>query len=106
MQALPVWRYLTSMKLLLSVVLVPIVLSGTWQAPLFAREIEGVQSAPERRRAELRQALKTVTARETPGNKQSVDGTAPARHLSAQELADLRQQLRQGRREQLKPAKP
>ncbi len=91
------------MKLLRSVVLVPIVLSGAWQAPLFAREIEGGPSAPERRRAELRQVLKTVTARETPGKKQSADGTAPTRHLSAQELADLRQQLGQAGREQLKP---
>jgi len=57
------------------------------------------QPVPEQRRAELRQVLKTSSGRESQSGEQTPNSAPEQRHLSAQERADLRQQLRQQRPE-------
>ncbi len=55
---------------------------------------EAAPSAQERRRAELREALKRPAEREGAANAKTPEGAGEPRRLSAQERADLRQQLR------------
>ena len=53
------------------------------------------QTVSEQRRVELREALKAQSGAEQGAKPQSHAGTSQNRHLSEQERADLRQQLRQ-----------
>lgn len=68
-----------------------------------AQPAPGPQAAsrpvPEQRRAELRQVLKTSSERELQTREQTLNSASEQRRLSAQERADLRQQLRQQRPE-------
>ena len=57
------------------------------------------QLAPEQRRAELRLALKAPRSPELSGPEQSLEKAPASRYLSEQERTDLRQQLRQQRRD-------
>lgn len=61
--------------------------------------------APEHRRAELRLVLKEPRGRETPDKEQIFENVAYDRHLTPQERADLRRQLRQLRQD-AKPVSP
>lgn len=74
---------------------------GAWAQPPASREPTTAEpSAAEQRRAELRSALKVQRARDAQDRKDLTLEIAPAyRHLSEQERADLRQQLRPPRRE-------
>ncbi len=55
------------------------------------------QPTREQRRAELRTALKTPPSPELTDKNQATKADPANRHLSAQERADLREQLRQQR---------
>ena len=57
------------------------------------------QPVPDHRRADLRQVLKTSSGRELQSKEQTPNSAPEQRRLSAQERADLRQQLRQQRPE-------
>ena len=74
---------------------------GSWAQPPASRDPTTAEpSAAEQRRAELRSALKAQRARDAQDRKDQTLEIAPAyRHLSEQERADLRQQLRPPRRE-------
>lgn len=67
---------------------------GSWAQPAVRYD-----TAPEQRRAELRSALKAPGGREARASDQTPTNVPANRHLSAQERADLRQQLRQQRRD-------
>jgi hypothetical protein len=56
------------------------------------------QTGMEQRRSELRSALKTPRGRDAPDPQAMLANSPQPRQLSAQERADLRQQLRQQRR--------
>ena len=88
------------MKKILFFVLISLSAIGVWaQPPARSDETTAELSAPEQRRAELRAALKAQRARDAQDGKDQTLEIAPAyRHLSEQERADLRQQLRQQRR--------
>jgi hypothetical protein len=99
----PIWRYGLSMKhfhfffLFLSAVAV-----GVWaQSAAPRREEAAIQLSPDLRRSELREALKRSQTPQAQENSALVDAEALEprgiydRHLSAQERADLREQLRQ-----------
>ena len=99
----PIWRYGLSMKhfhfffLFLSAVAV-----GVWaQSAAPRREEASAQLPPDWRRTELREALKKPHTPQAQENSPLVDAEALEprgiydRHLSAQERADLRRQLRQ-----------
>lgn len=70
---------------------------GAWAKPAVCRDNVPAQTETEQRRAELRAALKAPRTREVPSKDQTLDKEPLNRHLSAQERADLRQQLRQQR---------
>lgn len=63
------------------------------------------QAASEQRRVELREALKVQRWAEHEAREQERAGSSPPRRLSAEERAELRQQLRQQGLE-VKPARP
>lgn len=99
----PIWRYGLSMKhshfffLFLSAVAV-----GVWaQSAAPRREETSAQLSLDLRRSELREALKRSQTPQAQESSPLVDAEAPEprgiydRHLSAQERADLREQLRQ-----------
>lgn len=94
-----IWRYLPCMKHFLFFLLALLVASGAWAQPAPARDVGYVQPAPVQRRAELRLALTPIRAREAQSKDQSLGAAPLGRQLSAQERADLRQQLRQQRRD-------
>ena len=74
--------------------LISAVVGGAWaQTPV--AQTAATEAALEQRRAELRLMLKTPRGREAPQSDQTLEKVSLNRHLSAQELADLRQQLRQ-----------
>ena len=74
--------------------LISAVVGGAWaQSPL--APTAATEAALEQRRAELRLMLKIPRAREASQSSQALEKVSLNRHLSAQELADLRQQLRQ-----------
>ncbi|MDD5332554.1 MAG: hypothetical protein PHS32_02315 [Rhodoferax sp.] len=87
-----------SSPLLLAISLLSI---GAWAQPAPNAQAAASQSAPEQRRAELRQALRLAPApapaRDDQRQEPALKSTPEKRHLSPQERADLRQQLRQQR---------
>ncbi|MEO8120028.1 MAG: hypothetical protein ABI606_11995 [Rhodoferax sp.] len=70
---------------------------GVWAQTAVGRAVRPEPAALEQRRAELRAALKALQEREEQGKDQMFENASAVRHLSAQERADLRQQLRQQR---------
>lgn len=70
---------------------------GAWAQTTVSRAARPEQTALEQRRAELRAALKALQEREDQGKDQMFENVSAIRHLSMQERADLRQQLRQQR---------
>lgn len=82
-----------SSPLLLAISLVSV---GAWAQPARGPEA-AAQIVPEQRRAALRQALKAAPARDGQAREPALKGAPEKRHLSPQERADLRQQLRQQR---------
>ena len=83
-----------------------LVAAGTWMQPAISRDMAATPApAPEQRRAELRLALKAPHGQTAPNPAQTLDNSPANRHLSAQERANLRQQLRQQRRE-AQPERP
>ena len=72
---------------------------GAWAQLAPGRDLVLTQPAPEQRRAELRSALKTPRSPEASGTERSLEKAPANRYLSEQERADLRQQLRQQRRD-------
>ena len=77
---------------------------GAWAKPALSRDTAPVQTAPaqtapEQRRAELRSALKAPRVQEPQKKGQKLEKGLANRHMSTQERADLRQQLRQQHRD-------
>lgn len=70
---------------------------GAWAQSAVGRAARPELAAVEQRRAELRAALKALQEREDQGKDQMFENVSAVRHLSMQERADLRQQLRQQR---------
>jgi hypothetical protein len=87
------------MKHLLFLLLVSVVAVGSWAQTSITRDNAAKEAALEQRRADLRQALKALRAQEGLGKDQMFENVSADRHLSTQERADLRQQLRQQRRD-------
>lgn len=88
------------MKHILFFLLALLMAPGAWAQPAPARDLAYVQPAPPvQRRAELRLALTPLRTREAQSKDQSLGAAPLGRQLSAQERADLRQQLRQQRRD-------
>jgi len=81
-----------SLRLVLSLSLLA---AGASAEPARNPEAAASQSVSGQRRAELREALNARPAPEQDARAQTSSSTAPNRHLSEQERADLRQQLRQ-----------
>jgi len=82
-----------------------LVFPAAWSQQPRHRDIEAFQAPPQQWRAELRSTLKTPREPAAPVADANADQPAQAplkpasRHLSAQERADLRQQLLQQQRE-------
>ena len=78
-----------------------VVTVGAWAQPVAPRYAAPDQTPLEQRRAELRLMLKEPRAREAQDKEpdQRFENVAYDRHLSPQDRADLRQQLRQYRLE-------
>jgi hypothetical protein len=74
--------------------LFPLILSSAWAQPAARPQAPASQGMTEQRRVELRQTLKAQGAQELAGRQQVAAAPSPPRHLSTQERADLRQQLR------------
>lgn len=92
------WRYVRTMKHFRFFLLMTVVAVSANAQSALNRETAPVQTAPEQRRAELRSALKAPRGPAAPDKVQQLDNALTMnRHLSAQERAALRQQLRQQR---------
>lgn len=87
------------MKHLLSFLLISLAALDAGAQPVPKRDTSDAQAAPEQRRAALRLALKPARQREAQGNGERRAMAPLNRQLSTQERADLRQQLRQQRRD-------
>jgi Na+-transporting methylmalonyl-CoA/oxaloacetate decarboxylase gamma subunit len=91
------------MKHFLFFLVVSVVAVGSWAQASIGRDNAAKDAAKEaaleQRRADLRQALKALRAQEAQGKDQMFENVSADRHLSTQERADLRQQLRQQRRD-------
>jgi hypothetical protein len=75
---------------------------GLSTAPAFSREVAYEQAAPQQRRSDLRLALMAPLPQEgqqVQGRERTREEGAAARQLSDQDRANLRQQLRQQRRD-------
>lgn len=83
------------MKNFLFFLLISGCLLGARAQPTASPETIAGQTAPEQRRAELRSSLKAPSGREAQEKDQTPENVALGWHLSAQERANLRQQLRQ-----------
>lgn len=70
-----------------------------WQQPVVTRQAGAVESVPEQRRVELRSALSAPPVVPAQSAAQPLKRGSDGRHLSPQERADLRLQLKQQRRE-------
>lgn len=68
-----------------------------WAQPSVSRDTPRDQAALEQRRAELRVILKESRSQELPETSHLFENVAYDRHLTEQERANLRQQLRQQR---------
>lgn len=73
--------------------------AGAWAQTSVNRGVRPEQTTLDQRRAELRAALKALREREELGRDQLFENVSANRHLSTQERADLREQLRQQRRD-------
>lgn len=91
---LAIWPYVRTMKHFPVFLMVCVASIGAWAQPLGGREKVPAAPAHEQRRAELRSALKAPNAREAQAKNPPPKNAPANRHLSAQERADLRQQLR------------
>jgi len=90
-------RYVPNMKYFRSFLVMSVVTFNVVAQPAPGRDTDPAQAALEQRRAELRLVLKATRRGEVQAD---TPDSAPAnRHLSMQERADLRQQLRQQRRD-------
>jgi hypothetical protein len=69
-------------------------LGSAWAQPAQRPQSPASQGLTEQRRVELRHTLKAQVAQEMAGRSQTTGTPSPHRHLSEQERADLRQQLR------------
>ena len=85
--------------------LFPLILGSAWAQPAARPQTTASQGLTEQRRVELRQALKAQGAQEWASRPQVTAAPSPARHLSAQERADLRRQLR-AQRPATEPERP
>jgi hypothetical protein len=85
--------------------LFPLILGSAWAQPTARPQTSASQSLTEQRRVELRQALKTQGAQEWTSRPQVTAAPPPPRHLSEQERAALRQQLR-AQRPATQPERP
>jgi hypothetical protein len=91
----PIWRYVPTMKHFHLFPILSVVAFGAWGQPPVSRNTGPGQTAPEQRRAELRSVLMEPRVRELQEKDQIFENVGYDRHLSVQERADLRQQLRQ-----------
>ena len=95
------WRYVLTMNLTINhfrfFLLLSLVAGGVWAQSSARRDPSDGPSTPDQRRAELRTALKALRARDAQDKDLTEKYVPVNRHLSAQEKADLRQQLRQQR---------
>lgn len=71
---------------------------AAWAQPQADRNVDS-KTVQEQRRAQLRLILSTPRVREAQEKEQALESEMQERHLSAQEKADLRQQLRQQQRD-------
>ena len=85
------------MKQIRLFLLISTLVGGVWAQPPGA-QTAATEAALEQRRADLRSVLK-ARGREAQQGDQAPETALLHRHLSAQELADLRQQLRQQHRQ-------
>ena len=92
-----IWRYGLTMKHFHFFLLVSVVVGDAWAQPSFAQTAVD-QTAPAQRRDQLRSVLKTHRGQEAQGKNFELESGLD-RHLSAQERADLRKQLRQQQRD-------
>jgi hypothetical protein len=72
---------------------------GASAQPAFTRDNASEQAAPQQRRTDLRLALMAPRLREAQSQGGVPEEGAVQRHLSDQDRANLRQQLRQQRRD-------
>ena len=82
------------MKIVQFALLFLLIWSSAWAQPAVRPQAPASQALAEQRRVELRQTLKAQSAQELASRPQITGAASPHRHLSALELADLRQQLR------------
>jgi hypothetical protein len=73
---------------------------GVSTAPAFSREVGYEQAAPQQRRSDLRLALMAPMPQDAQSRDRKRDDAAAARQMSDQDRANLRQQLRQQRRDE------
>jgi hypothetical protein len=93
------FRYLSDMKRFTFLLLAFFVSGDAWQQAVASRPALVSESVPEQRRAELRLALSAPPVAPAQDAAQPIRSSPDVRHLSAQERADLRLQLKQQRRE-------
>ncbi|MEI8029096.1 MAG: hypothetical protein WCH35_04875 [Comamonadaceae bacterium] len=93
------FRYLSAMQRFVFFLLALFASGDAWQQSVVNRSALVAESVPEQRRAELRLALSTPQVAPAQASAQPVKIGSDVRHLSAQERADLRLQLKQQRRE-------
>jgi hypothetical protein len=93
------WRYVYIMKNFLFFLIFSSVAAGLWAQVTVQSDAIFDSALLEQRRAELRSALKTQFDREQRSKDRVNESISASRHLSEQERADLRLQLRQQRRE-------
>lgn len=74
-----------------------------WAQPSVGRDTPRDLAALEQRRAELRLILKEPRSHELPETGHLFENVGYDRHLTAQEKASLRQQLRQQRLDSIQP---
>jgi hypothetical protein len=72
---------------------------GAWGQTTVSRATRAEEATLDQRRAELRAALKAMYEQEAQSRDQLFENVSAERHLSQQERADLREQLRAQRRE-------
>jgi hypothetical protein len=72
---------------------------GAWAQTTVSRAVRPEETTLDQRRAELRAALKALQEREAQSRDPLFENVSAERHLSPQERADLREQLRAQRRD-------
>jgi LPS sulfotransferase NodH len=81
------------MKHISSFLISVVVAAGAWVQPVASQGVEPIQTAFEKRRAELRSALQAQFEHEAQNKVPGPENTSLKRQLSVQERADLRRQL-------------